>query len=485
MIKVINVKIKSRYKYLFRFSLLQVVLTYVTIFYFDNFLIGKYQNGLIIISNNLIDDRNRFYDFIPLSFIKIDIYLAIFIFIFLISLYSTKFYSYVNELTFTLDKSLFDEFFPIYLIWSASLLSFLQIFRFTEVARGYLVLFTFIVPMVLLIFRNSELISTMLGRNVSDENYISFNLDENSLFNELRILKFRKKLLNLSFLLDDNLILLKQEIEELNKKTNINLIVINLDTTKLITNSFEKYLLDLNKKVLLISKNQLSFVNNFYFRYSKVSNSHIYYINNDVQYGSRYILKRLLDIAVSLIALLLLLPLIFIITIQILTVDGKPIINKQTRVGLHGKNFFMYKFRTMKNNSHSERQKLENLNNKTGPLFKLKNDPRLISKLAWLRKYSLDEIPQFINVLKGDMSVVGPRPLFPEDNTHYDQIFIRRLNVLPGITGLLQINERNTDDFNIWYKYDIEYIDNWNLYLDIKIIFKTPFSILFKKSTGL
>ena len=145
----------------------------------------------------------------------------------------------------------------------------------------------------------------------------------------------------------------------------------------------------------------------------------------------------------------------------------------------------MYKFRTMKVDSHDKREELEELNEHSGPLFKIQNDPRIFKGGNFLRKYSIDEIPQLINVLKGEMSVVGPRPLFPEDNKYYDQNYIRRLNVMPGITGLLQINERNTDDFNIWYKYDLEYIENWSLLLDIKIILKTPFSLLRSKISGI
>ena len=97
----------------------------------------------------------------------------------------------------------------------------------------------------------------------------------------------------------------------------------------------------------------------------------------------------------------------------------------------------------------------------------------------------MDELLQFINVLKGEMSIVGPRPLFDDDTQLFDTNYMRRLNVLPGITGLLQINERNTSDFSIWYKYDIEYIENWSLYLDLKIILKTPLSLFTSKTTGL
>ena len=126
-------------KYFLRFLLLQVIITSITIWYFDSFLIGDYLTGYDIILRNLLEDRLRFYSFIPYNFVKIDVYLAIFVFIFLILLYSSNFYSYVNDLTLTVNKGFFDEFLPIYLIWTASYLSFLQIFRFTAVSRGYLV----------------------------------------------------------------------------------------------------------------------------------------------------------------------------------------------------------------------------------------------------------------------------------------------------------------------------------------------------------
>ena len=158
--------------------------------------------------------------------------------------------------------------------------------------------------------------------------------------------------------------------------------------------------------------------------------------------------------------------------------DSNPVIVKQKRVGLHGKIFTMYKFRSMKTDSHKLRDNLSDLNKNSGPLFKIENDPRIISGAQVLRKYSLDELPQLINVIKGDMSLVGPRPLFSEDTEYFDKNYMRRLNVLPGITGLLQINERNTSDFQIWYEYDIEYIQNWSLYLDLKILLKTPYALI-------
>ena len=138
----------------------------------------------------------------------------------------------------------------------------------------------------------------------------------------------------------------------------------------------------------------------------------------------------------------------------------------------------------MYNDSHSLRGELANQNTHTGPLFKLENDPRIINGCEGLRKYSLDELPQFFNVLKGDMSLVGPRPLFEEDTKLFEKKYMRRLNVLPGITGLLQINERNTSEFSIWYKYDLSYIENWSLLLDLQIILKTPVAIFRSKIIG-
>ena len=474
----------SKLKYFLRFIFLQIFLSSFTIFYFDKFLIGNYVDGFNIIVRNLLEDRDRFFPFVTNYFIKIDIFLTIFVFMFLIALYTSKFYSIVNELSFTVDKGLFDEFIPIFLLWSASLLSFLQIFRFTAVSRGYLLLLTLIVPLFLVLFRNSEFISRLLGRNLTEENFISFNLEEDSVFNELRLLKFRSKLKNFKLENIEDFKLIEKKIEETNKKEQINLIVVNLNEVENLNDAFEKNLLDLNKKVLLISSKNLSFNLKFYFRTTNLNNKYLYYINNDVQYGSKYILKRVIDLSISVLCLLVFSPILIFTYLFILFKDGRPILYKQTRVGLHGNNFQMFKFRTMKKNSHKQRDKLEEKNKKSGPLFKIKNDPRLISGVGFIRKFSIDEIPQFLNVLKGEMSVVGPRPLFPEDNKYYDQHYIRRLNVLPGITGLLQINERNTDDFDIWYKYDIEYIDNWSIYLDFKIMLNTPTAIFRNKTKG-
>jgi len=197
-------KFGSFIKYSVRFLFLQILLTYITIFYFKNFLISK---GIcencpggsfrMQINNNLWEDRNRFFSFISEEYINIEYFLGIFIFLFLIVLYSTKFYTYVNELSYSLDRSYLDEFISIYLLWTSSFFIFLTIFRVSSlISRGYLLIFSFIVPLVLLLFRNSEFISSLLGRSVTNENFITFNLEEDSIFRSLRIMTFRKNIGN-------------------------------------------------------------------------------------------------------------------------------------------------------------------------------------------------------------------------------------------------------------------------------------------------
>ena len=477
-------KITILLKYLIRFFVLLVTITFTTIYYFDRFLMNEYQDGYLIIINNLLEDRDRFYPFIVNEYIKIDIYLAIFILIFLVALYSSKFFTYVNELSFSLDKKFFDEYLYIYLIWTSSLMTFLFIFRFSVVSRFYLILLTFIVPLILQAFRNTEIISSFLGRSVTNEKYITFNLDNDSIFRNLRILTFRNKIGD--YLVDlKNLNTIIDKIDNLNKKTEINLIVINISHLNKIPKNLENYLLNLNKKVLLISTEKIKFESFFISKTIELSGKNLTYFNNDIQYGSKYIIKRTLDIFLSLILIILFLPLFLLIAIFILVKDGSPIIIKQKRVGLHGKLFDMYKFRTMYKNSHDTRDELKDLNKNDKVIFKIENDPRIFNGGQVLRKYSVDELPQLLNVIKGEMSLVGPRPLFEEDTSQFDKNYMRRLNVLPGLTGLLQINERNTDKFEVWYKYDIEYINNWSILLDLKILIKTPKSLLKNKSRGL
>ena len=472
-------KLKSILKYLIRFLFLQALISFVTIWYFDNFVFLNADHKFEIYLN-LVEDRERFYNFIPLSWITIDTLIILLITIFLIILYATKFYTYVNELDFSYENKFIDDYLMLYLMWNSFLFSSLYIFRITGLSRANLILFSVIVPLILLIFRNSEIISLVLGRSITKENYIAFNLDEFSNFLNLRIIAYRnqKLLINCDETNLDKVV--EQEINKLNKIVNLNLVIIRLSNTQKLDRSLEDYLINLNKKVLIISDNKLEFRKNFIYRTVNIDSKFVYYFNNDIQYGAKFILKRVMDISISIVLLILLFPVMLFISLLITYHGSNPFVIKQSRVGLHGKKFKMYKFKTMFNDSHEMREELKDFNEKGGPLFKLEDDPRIIKRLSFLRKYSLDELPQLINVLKGEMSLVGPRPLFEEDNEYFDKNYMRRLNVLPGMTGLLQINERNTDDFSTWYKYDIEYIENWNLYLDLKILFKT-FSALKRK----
>ena len=173
--------LNNLFKYVVRFGFLQVVITGISIWYFNNFLIISEEHKFNLFLN-LLEDRNRFFQFIPRKLVTIDFALASIVFIFLIILYSTKFYTYVNELDYTFDRSYLDEFLYIYLLWNSFLFSSFLIFRFSGLSRGYLLLFTFIIPVVLLMFRNSEILSSLLGRPVINEKFISFNLKiENAL----------------------------------------------------------------------------------------------------------------------------------------------------------------------------------------------------------------------------------------------------------------------------------------------------------------
>ncbi|MDC3374271.1 sugar transferase [Acidimicrobiia bacterium] len=470
-------------KYIFRFLILQGTLSVVTIYFFDNYLVWN-QEFKEEIYRNIVEDKNRLLPFIQDSYISVDGLLLIIIFVFLVILYSTNFYTYVNELSFSMSRNRIGEFFQLYLLWTSYIFVAFFVFRFNNLFRGGLIIFSFIVPIILMFFRNTEFLSSLLGRTLTDEAFISFNLENTSKFRNLRILTFRKNRGNftLSSPLDEDMII--ESIDAENKKENINLIVLNLSETSL-GSTLEKYLINLNKKILLISDENMQFDNNFIYRSEILEQKYLTYFNNDIQYGSKYILKRMMDIFFSFAILLITFPVVLFISGLIYIKDGRPIVIKQDRVGLHGKQFKMFKFRSMVNNSHSQRNDLRELNKGQGPLFKIQNDPRIIPGINFIRELSLDELPQLLNVIKGEMSLVGPRPLFNEDTKTFDKNYMRRLNVIPGITGLLQINDRNTSDFKVWYKYDMEYIENWSLILDLQIILKTPFAIFSNKIKGI
>tara|TARA_B100002019_G_scaffold279654_1_gene281760 strand:- start:44 stop:1483 length:1440 start_codon:yes stop_codon:yes gene_type:complete len=472
-------------KQIIRFITVQSTLTVITILYFDNFLIGDYLDGFVIILENLLEDKDRFYPFINSDFVKLDFYIALYVFIFMILLQSSNFYNYSNDFEFKKSRSYLDEYINIFLLWTSSFMIFIVLFRFTILSRGYLILFNLIIPLILLLLRNTEFLSTALGRSAFSEKFISINLHSESLIYKIRLLTLRSEVAKLNKASSLSSAEIKTFIDEQILNENVNLIVLKITEQVKLSKDLEEYLLSTNKKILIVSDQKLDFYNKFLYKLVEVESKYLVYLNNDIQYGSRYLVKRLIDIVFSFVILLLTIPFIFFITLFILISDGFPPIIKQERIGLHGKKFSMYKFRTMRVDSHKEREFLKKLNEHDGPLFKIEDDPRFIKGARLIRKFSLDELPQIINIFKGEMSLVGPRPLFAEDNAHFDEIYIRRLNVLPGLTGLLQINERNTADFEIWHKYDMQYMENWSIYNDLKIILKTPLAIFKSRNSGI
>jgi len=184
-------------------------------------------------------------------------------------------------------------------------------------------------------------------------------------------------------------------------------------------------------------------------------------------------LKKAIDWVGGLIGVILSIPITFAVAVAIKLEDGGPVFFRQIRAGKNGKPFTMLKFRTMVPEAESLKEKLIDKNEMNGPTFKMKNDPRITRIGAFLRKTSIDELPQLFNVLKGDMSLVGPRPPLPREVTQYDRWQRRKLAVKPGLTCLWQVNGRNNIDFEDWMKLDLEYIDNWSLWLDTKILMKT------------
>jgi exopolysaccharide biosynthesis polyprenyl glycosylphosphotransferase len=189
--------------------------------------------------------------------------------------------------------------------------------------------------------------------------------------------------------------------------------------------------------------------------------------------GVPLMIKAAMDRLLSALLLIVLSPLLLMAAVLVKATSHGPVIWTQVRCGLNGRKFIMYKFRSMVADADEKKKMLTALNEMDGPVFKMKNDPRITSIGRWLRKTSLDELPQLFNVLKGDMSLVGPRPALPEEVEQYERWQRRRLSMKPGLTCLWQIDGRNQVDFEHWMKMDLDYIDNWRLELDFKILLKT------------
>lgn len=198
---------------------------------------------------------------------------------------------------------------------------------------------------------------------------------------------------------------------------------------------------------------------------------------NTLQEGKSYIfyniVKRTIDIIGSLLGIIALSPLFIIVAILIKIESKGPVIFCQERVGKDRNNFKMYKFRSMVQNAEELKEKLKGKNEMSGPMFKMHDDPRITKIGKIIRKTSIDELPQLFNVLKGEMSLVGPRPSLPKEVKEFKHWMMERLNVKPGLTCYWQVSGRNNIDFEDWMKLDIKYVKERNTLTDIKLILKT------------
>lgn len=183
--------------------------------------------------------------------------------------------------------------------------------------------------------------------------------------------------------------------------------------------------------------------------------------------------KRALDVIASFLGLVILSPILLIVAILIKLESKGPAIFAQSRIGLNGKEFKMYKFRSMVQNAEELKEKLAKQNEMSGPMFKMKNDPRVTKVGKFIRKTSIDELPQLLNILKGDMTLVGPRPSLPREVEKFESWMLKRLEVKPGLTCYWQVSGRNNIDFYEWMKLDLKYVNDMGFWLDIKLIFKT------------
>ena len=200
--------------------------------------------------------------------------------------------------------------------------------------------------------------------------------------------------------------------------------------------------------------------------------------NSKAKSKAYLIAKRITDVLFSGIGLIILSPVFVIVAIAIKLDSKGPIFFKQDRVGKDEELFSMYKFRSMVVNAEELKKALENQNEMSGPMFKMKKDPRITRVGRFIRKTSIDELPQLVNVIKGDMSLVGPRPSLPKEVEQFEPWMKERLTVQPGITCFWQVMGRNSIPFEEWMKLDVKYVRERNYFLDIKLIFKT-FFVLF------
>lgn len=199
---------------------------------------------------------------------------------------------------------------------------------------------------------------------------------------------------------------------------------------------------------------------------------------------AQLLMKRVLDTALSIIVLIMLSPLMLLVALLIKLTSPGPVFFSQNRVGMNQRQFRLYKFRSMVADAEARKLELQHLNERDGPAFKMENDPRTTRIGRFIRKTSIDELPQLFNVLSGEMSLVGPRPPLPDEVKRYEWLFRKRLSVKPGITCIWQISGRNNVSFDRWMEMDHEYVENWSLWLDLKILFMTVPAVLFSRGAS-
>lgn len=183
--------------------------------------------------------------------------------------------------------------------------------------------------------------------------------------------------------------------------------------------------------------------------------------------------KRTIDVVVSAAALLVLSPLLAVVALLVVLTSRGPALFRQTRVGMHGRRFEMLKFRSMVADAEGMRSRLMSLNEQSGPVFKIRKDPRVTPIGRFIRKYSIDELPQLVNVLRGDMSLVGPRPPVPAEVARYEPWHMRRLSVPPGLTCTWQVSGRGSIGFDEWMRLDVQYVESWSIVDDIVLLLRT------------
>lgn len=469
-------QVKNTNKEILRFLFTIFTVFSYTIFAFSTSLINQENQNIFI--QNLLEDFDRFLNINLNSTNSIEIIILGYS-ILLVSFISSS-YWYNNPHLYVEND--FRVYLKIFSLTTLFIVFFFYFLRINNVSRLYFLIYILVMPVLFLFFRSNGIFSKYIIRQIIADRFLHLN-DSNSYGDEIYLYKQFNKVNEVDKLSIDNAdesnVLIS--VGEIQKVKQFDFILLNVENFSSFTKNI---LLDLSifkKPIFLALKNvNEEIISDLIIKKIERSHLNLFFLNLKVQDGLGLLFKRIFDILTASLLLIVLLPLSVYIIIFIYIQDFQNPFVSIKRSGIYGREFKMYKFRTMKIDSHKRREDFNELNNRKGPLFKIVNDPRIIKNLSWIRNYSLDELPQLLNVIKGEMSLVGPRPLFNDDLQKFQIKQTMRLNVLPGITGLLQINDRETESFDTWFYWDKEYIENWSLFLDLQILLMTPFRL--KKS---